>query len=99
MARRPDGPDGPFQFVLFSPGAVITILRVGSSSSNDERFRRLVEDAQDIIYTCDPRGFVTYVNPTGARLMRYDAAELVGRHFLTLIHLDYRVRSEELYRR
>ena len=31
--------------------------------------------------------------------MKYDVDELIGRHFLTLIHLDYRVRAEELYRR
>ena len=54
---------------------------------------------QDIIYTCDPLGYFTYVNPMAARVMKYDAEELVGRHFLTLIHLDYRLRAEELYRR
>jgi PAS domain S-box-containing protein len=64
-----------------------------------DRFRRLVEDAQDSIYICDPQGYFTYVNPAVARLMKYDTEDLIGRHFLTLIHLDYRVRAEELYRR
>jgi PAS domain S-box-containing protein len=48
---------------------------------------------------CDPQGYFTYVNPAAARLTKYDAEQLIGRHFLTLIHLDYRVRAEELYRR
>jgi two-component system, cell cycle sensor histidine kinase and response regulator CckA len=70
-----------------------------ASPRDGNRFQRLVEGAQDIIYTCDPLGYFTYVNPMAARVMKYDADELVGRHFLTLIHLDYRLRAEELYRR
>jgi two-component system cell cycle sensor histidine kinase/response regulator CckA len=68
-------------------------------SPDGDHFRRLVDGAQDIIYTCDRFGYFTYANPMAVRLMKYDAGELAGRHFLTLIHLDYRVQAEELYRR
>ena len=64
-----------------------------------ERFRRLVEDAQDLIYTCDSAGLFTYVNPTAVRVMRYGEGELVGLHFLTLIRPDYRNQVGEAYAR
>ena len=65
----------------------------------EERFRRLVEGAQDLIYTCDGTGQFTYVNPTAVRTMRYEEGELVGRHFLTLIRPDYRDYVGEAYAR
>ena len=67
--------------------------------AGDERFRRLVEDAQDLIYTCDSAGLFTYVNPTAVRVMRYGEGELVGLHFLTLIRPDYRNQVREAYAR
>jgi PAS domain S-box-containing protein len=66
---------------------------------SEERLRRFVESAQDLIYYCDPGGRFTYVNPTAVRVTRYDEHELVGRHFLTLIRPDYRARANELYAR
>jgi len=65
----------------------------------EERFRCLVEGAQDLIYTCDGMGQFTYVNPTAVRAMQYGEGELIGRHFLTLIRPDYRPRVGETYAR
>ncbi len=67
--------------------------------AGEERFRRLVEGAPDLIYTCDSTGQFTYVNPTAVRTMRYEEGELVGRHFLTLIRPDYRDHVGEAYAR
>ena len=65
----------------------------------EARFRQLTEQATDIIYNCDLQGRFTFVNPTGARLMKYAEDELLGRHFLTLIRPDYRDRAAEFYTR
>jgi PAS domain S-box-containing protein len=67
--------------------------------TSDERFRNLVEGAQDLMYTCDPAGLFTYLNPTAARALRYGEGELVGVHFLTLIRPDYRNQVGEAYPR
>jgi len=66
---------------------------------SEERLRYFVENAQDIIYYCDTDGRFTYVNPTAARIMKYDEGELAGRHFLTLIRRDYRSEAGDLYSR
>jgi PAS domain S-box-containing protein len=68
-------------------------------SQSDAHFRRLIEDAQDIIYNCDLRGRFTYVNPTAVRLMKYEAAELIGRRYLSLIHPDHQARAKQWYLR
>jgi len=67
--------------------------------TSEDHFRRLVEGAQDLIYTCDSAGLFTYVNPTAARAMRYGEGELVGLPFLTLIRPDYRNQVGEAYAR
>jgi two-component system cell cycle sensor histidine kinase/response regulator CckA len=61
------------------------------------RYRRLTEQATDIIYNCDLEGRFTFVNPTGTRLTKFTEQELLGRHFLSLIRKDYRERAAELY--
>jgi two-component system, cell cycle sensor histidine kinase and response regulator CckA len=68
-------------------------------SQSDAHFRRLIEDAQDLIYRCDEKGRFSYVNPTAVRLMKYEAAELIGRRYLTLIRDDYQARAKEWYLR
>src|SRR5687768_10856298 len=63
------------------------------------RYRRLTEQATDIIYNCDLEGRFTFVNPTGTRLMKFREEELLGKHFLSLIRKDYRDRAAEFYKR
>ena len=41
-------------------------LRLG-----EERFRQLTEQATDIIYNCDLRGYFTFVNRTAVKLLKY----------------------------
>jgi two-component system cell cycle sensor histidine kinase/response regulator CckA len=67
--------------------------------ASEERLRHLVEHAQDVIYCCDAQGNFTYVNPAAARLMKYHADELLGRHFLEIIHPDHHERAGRLYAR
>jgi two-component system cell cycle sensor histidine kinase/response regulator CckA len=67
--------------------------------ASEELLRHIVEHAQDLIYYCDANGRFTYVNPTAARVMQYGDRELIGRHFLTLIHPDYQKAAGELYQR
>ena len=63
-----------------------------------ERYRHLVENANDIIYQADARGHFTYVNPAAMRITGYDENELIGRLYLELIDPDYRDAADAFYR-
>src|ERR1051326_5239292 len=63
-----------------------------------ERYRHLVENANDIIYQADARGAFTYVNPAAMRITGFDENELIGRHYLDLIDAEYRDAAEAFYR-
>lgn len=64
-----------------------------------DNLRHIVEYAQDLIYYCDVGGRFTYVNPAAARVMGYAEEELLGRHFITLIHPSDQPRASEFYQR
>jgi PAS domain S-box-containing protein len=66
----------------------ITELRqtYGSLVESEERYRTLVENLNDIIYTIDNNGYFSYVNRPFERVFRYTPEEIIGRHMATIIH-------------
>jgi PAS domain S-box-containing protein len=67
--------------------------------ASEERYRRIVEAAGDIIYEADVYGNFTYANPSALRILGYETGEVLGRHYSELIRPDYRGRAAELYQR
>lgn len=65
--------------------------------NSEQRYKRFVEHASDIIYSCDAKGNFTYVNPVGEKLSEYSLEELRGKHFTTIIKKDYRKKIEQFY--
>jgi len=55
---------------------------------SEERFRSLVENANDIIYSLTPTGEFTYISPKVADKMGYEAVELQGKSFFPFLHPD-----------
>jgi PAS domain S-box-containing protein len=56
--------------------------RFSASSTEDRRFRLLVEGVTDYaIYMLDPTGVVTSWNAGAARFKGYEASEIIGQHF------------------
>ena len=98
--RRIDGSIS-FAFCCFRD---ITAERESETRAEDalresrERYRHIIENANDIIYQADYRGQFTYVNPAAIRITGYDENELIGRRYLDLIDPDYRDAAESFYR-
>ena len=61
-------------------------------SNSEERFRNLVQTIPDIVYKIDADGRFTFINKAIERL-GYQQAELIGQHFITIIHPTDRDRS------
>jgi PAS domain-containing protein len=55
---------------------------------SDERFRRVVENALDIITIIDPTGRIHYVSPSVQTVMGYAPDELISTNFFAHIHDD-----------
>jgi len=57
---------------------------------NEERFRRLVDSALDLICVCE-KGVITFINAAGIEMLHEENAKsLVGRKITSLIHPEYR---------
>ncbi|MEI7432862.1 MAG: PAS domain S-box protein [Methanomicrobiales archaeon] len=63
---------------------------------SEEKFRLLVENSHDIIYTLNLQGVFTFVSPSWVRLLGHPFAEVVGKPFLEFVHPDDNRRCQEL---
>ncbi|MCA0457391.1 MAG: PAS domain S-box protein [Chloroflexi bacterium] len=57
-------------------------------SASETRYRQLVEEAGDAIFTISTDGVFTYANPAIKRITGYHPEELIGKHF-TMVLRDY----------
>ena len=64
---------------------------------SEERYRALVDNASDIVFTTDDTGHFTFVNPAGIRIMGYEKEEIIGRHYPTLIRPDMREEAVRFF--
>jgi PAS domain S-box-containing protein len=64
---------------------------------SEEKYRRFVENAADIIYRTDGEGRFIYVNPASHRMFGYTDEEFMGKHYLELFHPDFRNKARQFY--
>ena len=63
--------------------------RPGNAHFNEERrYRALVENLNDIVYTTNTEATVTYVSPNVKQLSGYEPADVIGKNFTTFVHPD-----------
>ena len=55
------------------------------AAESDERYRAIVENTLDVIYTCTADGTVTYVSPQ-VSFAGYSPDEVIGRNLLEFVH-------------
>ena len=79
----------------------ITEQKATEAAARDirERYRRLVENASDIIFQTNEGGFFTFVNPVVLRLTGYPEREILGKHYTDLIRPDHREKVIRFYDR
>jgi two-component system, sensor histidine kinase and response regulator len=66
-------------------------------AASEKLYRQLVENASDIICQTDAEGYIRLVNPVAVRMTGFSEQELIGRHFLRLVHPDYRDDADRFY--
>ncbi len=53
---------------------------------SEERYRHLVQNSPDIIYTLDEQGNFTFTSSAADALLGYENGHLIGQHYSTIIH-------------
>jgi len=53
-----------------------------------EKYRALIENINDVFYTLDTQGNISYVSPVVERLTQYKVSDLIGKPFIPLIYPD-----------
>lgn len=64
---------------------------------SEKRYRELVENANDIIYLTDVNGYFLVFNAVGLKITGYSQEEIVHKHYLDLIHPDYKEQVAKFY--
>ncbi len=60
-------------------------------------YREIADNASDIIYTIDLKGYFTYVNKYGCRSAGFSQNELLKMKFTDLVVTDYKERATHFY--
>ena len=64
---------------------------------SEEKYRLIVENTRDVIFTLNPMGKYVYISPSIKSTLGYNQADLIGRPFLSLIHPeDIPIIQEEI---
>lgn len=66
--------------------------------SDNEKYKLIVEAANEIIYEMDELGHFTYVNPKTLEMTGYKESEILGKSYLELVHPDHRGSAQAFYR-
>ena len=66
---------------------------------SENRYRRLVEDVRDVIFTLSPEGTIRSLNSAFEVLTGLRRKEWIGKHFTTLIHPEDLPAADETFQR
>lgn len=66
---------------------------------SEERLRKFVNTAADIIWFADSEARITFVNPSTLQTLQLAPTQIIGKHCLEIIHPSYRTRAGRFYLR
>ena len=65
---------------------------------SEERYRDLVESANDMVLRTDKKGCLTYANVSTIRVSGYEEEEIIGKHYLSLFRSDMQDEAANFFR-
>ncbi|MHA2335144.1 MAG: PAS domain S-box protein, partial [Candidatus Hodarchaeales archaeon] len=66
---------------------------------SEEKYRDLIENLNDVIYSVDNRGVITYISPPIELITGFKPSEIIGKPIFEFIHPEDRKFSLELFNR
>lgn len=63
-------------------------LAVDALTQSEKKYRLLVENINDVLFTLNPDGIISFMSPTVKDLSGFEADVYIGKHFSMFIHHD-----------
>lgn len=86
-------------FSIQSAAAIHTARIYRSLEESEQRYRALIDDAHDAIYTLSTEGTFTSLNPAFERITGWQRDEWLGKSFISIIHPDDVPLALEVFRK
>ncbi len=80
--------DGEACWLVTSVPVTAQETPANENPKEEENYRALVENLNDIVYTTDIHAVVTYVSPNIQQLSGFEPREVIGRNFIEFVHPD-----------
>ena len=80
--------DGEACWLVTSVPVTAQEMPATPTAKQEENYRALVENLNDIVYTTDIHAVVTYVSPNIQQLSGFEPREVIGRNFIEFVHPD-----------
>lgn len=68
-------------FISFARDITARKLAEEKLKASEKRYRLLIENAIDLVFTVNPLGFLTYISSSAKQFGGYDEVEEIGKHF------------------
>ena len=65
-------------------------------AESEKKYRNLVETSQELIWSIDIEGFLTFVNSAAKRIYGYEPPEMIGRRFTDFLVPGQKTRPREM---
>ncbi len=81
-------------------GIVVSRLKYSEEvlAVSEQRYRNVIETAQDVIYTLGPDGSITSLNPVFEAITGWRCDDMIGKPFKVLVHAEDLPLAEEYMR-
>ena len=66
-------------------------------SDSEKKYRNLVETSQELIWSIDIQGLLTFVNSAAKRIYGYEPPEMIGRRFTEFLIPEHKNRQIEIF--
>ncbi|MDI9340483.1 MAG: PAS domain S-box protein [Sediminibacterium sp.] len=73
------------------------VTDITANKKLNERFNHILNNADDLIYTCDKDGKFDFMNASAERVTGFKPDEFIGKHFSFIVHPEERKRVQLFY--
>ncbi len=74
-------------------------IREKELETSNEKYRDLVENLSEVVYSANMKGIITYVSPVIEFITGYTPSEIIGRNFTDFLVNGDKARGRKLYKR